>query len=256
MLKCWSSLDTIPLLTLSFLEENIKLPQSVTTFEWYNRNEKSFPELLPKLQKLKNLEYLYLGHSNLFASWADFFDIISHDNMPNLQYLMFRFCRFFKDIPDNNDFSWINVTPECLKKVQFMKFDLCYGYLPRIMDSMLGMTTENLKIISLTIISDETTKIFSELFTYVSEQLKYRKISLHLGLLQKTDQLAFKKKIQQWVWLFLCLKPYMGLENRRFCVWIVQFSRKMTKYSGFFKFKFSVFWAYSTSNQQFLMYLS
>ena len=171
----------------------MELPESITTFEWHNRNEASFPEVLPKLQKLKKLEYLHIGHTDLMTVWTDFLKTISEENMPNLSYLMFRFCRFGKEALHDSDVKLFPLECQALKRLQFLKFDLCYGFLPRIVDNFLQMTSESLKILSLNVISDETPIIFDHIYDSISRNMRSRKISLHLGLLQKVDN---KNKIR------------------------------------------------------------
>lgn len=170
-----------------FAEGDLELPESITTFEFQNRRDGSFSEILPKLSKLKNLEYLHVGHADFQGTWTDFVSTIEHEKMPNLQYLFLRFCKFGKDSSAENLELPSSENPDALKMLKVLKMDLCYGYMPRIIRNFLYMTTECLKMVSINMISDESFEHFEQLYDDIAPRLKVRGASLHLGLLQKTE---------------------------------------------------------------------
>ncbi|KAH7728272.1 hypothetical protein AAVH_04516 [Aphelenchoides avenae] len=148
------------------LGPDAELPQSVTSLEWSNRNLAVFKEFIPKLQKLKLLEYLLIAHAE-----------------PNAEEFISFLDALFKFVKFDNAFrpEW---PEQALKRLKFLKFDLCYGHLTTMVDRFLHVAGSNLRIISMNVISDEC-EVFPVLFEGVAKKLHERSISLGLGLLQR-----------------------------------------------------------------------
>uniref|UniRef100_A0A0N4ZS89 F-box domain-containing protein n=1 Tax=Parastrongyloides trichosuri TaxID=131310 RepID=A0A0N4ZS89_PARTI len=209
----WSGLDveTFPnfakmetLLLDSFnVGPNTELPPNLHTFEWLNRGEGRFNEILPKIKKLSKLEYLMLGHAEILTNneFINFISTISSDNLPSLQYIIFRFCKIGKTTEGTSRFDYLfppNEVPQQLesnkleelvlpsnlqlKSLKVLKLDLCYGNLTVIIDKFLSLTGPNLKILSLNVISDDSS--IEDMYE-ISRRLNDRNVALHLGLLQK-----------------------------------------------------------------------
>lgn len=69
------------------------MPETLTTLEWQSRNEPEFVKFLPKLTRLKNLQFLLLGHSEFrLVDFEKFVSLIHYRRMSNLQYLVFFLC--------------------------------------------------------------------------------------------------------------------------------------------------------------------
>uniref|UniRef100_A0A0N5B672 F-box domain-containing protein n=1 Tax=Strongyloides papillosus TaxID=174720 RepID=A0A0N5B672_STREA len=209
----WSGLDveTFPnfakmetLLLDSFnVGVNTELPPNLHTFEWLNRGEGKFSEILPKIKKLSKLEYLMLGHAEILSNneFIEFISSISSKNLPLLQYIIFRFCKIGRSNDNGNRFDYPQsiqenpqnvennklddlVIPENLNlnSLKVLKLDLCYGNLKVIIDKFLSLTGSNLKVLSLNVISDDSS--LDDIYE-IARRLNDRDITLHLGLLQK-----------------------------------------------------------------------
>lgn len=73
----------------------MELPITLTTLEWQSRNDTEFIKFLPKLERLKNLQFLLLGHSEFrLNDFNKFISLTSFYRMPNLQYLVNFFLLF------------------------------------------------------------------------------------------------------------------------------------------------------------------
>lgn len=65
------------------------MPITLTTLEWQSRNDSEFIKFLPKLEHLKNLQFLLLGHSEFrLADFEKFISLIHFRQMANMQYLV------------------------------------------------------------------------------------------------------------------------------------------------------------------------
>uniref|UniRef100_A0A914YTX1 F-box domain-containing protein n=1 Tax=Panagrolaimus superbus TaxID=310955 RepID=A0A914YTX1_9BILA len=183
----FESLDTLVLDSFN-LRGDLELPENISTFEFQNRRDGSFIEILPKLSKLKKLEYLHVGHADFQNTWPDLIDAIHSDKCPNLMYLYLRFCRFGKDSNFDSNFVFLPGKIDTLKKLKYLKLDLCYGYMPKIVRNFLSMTTSNLSMASINMISDESFELFEQIYGDISNSLKARNVNLQLGLLQKAER--------------------------------------------------------------------
>uniref|UniRef100_A0A914C0H5 F-box domain-containing protein n=1 Tax=Acrobeloides nanus TaxID=290746 RepID=A0A914C0H5_9BILA len=188
----FEKLDTLILDSFN-LAGDVELPESITTLEWHNRREGSFADLRARLKKLKRLEYLQVGHADFSNDdFIKFVDAVHVSNLPKLQYLMFRFCKFSSSIKklylvDDSELP----QSQALDRLQFLKLDLCSGSLPAIVQDFLFVTGKNLKIMSLNVISDESRSLFTQIYDNITDELNARNVSLHLGLLQK-------EKLKSW----------------------------------------------------------
>uniref|UniRef100_A0AC34F4Z5 F-box domain-containing protein n=1 Tax=Panagrolaimus sp. ES5 TaxID=591445 RepID=A0AC34F4Z5_9BILA len=183
----FENLDTLVLDSFN-LRGDLELPENIATFEFQNRRDGSFIEILPKLSKLKKLEYLHVGHANFENTWPELVNAIHSDKCPNLTYLYLRFCRFGKDSIFDSNFMFFPGKDDTLKKLKFLKLDLCYGYMPKIVRNFLSMTSSNLSMASINMISDESFELFEQIYGDISDSLKARNVSLQLGLLQKAER--------------------------------------------------------------------
>jgi hypothetical protein len=161
------------------LGKNVELPPSITSLEWSNRNCEVFKDFIPKLAKLKRLEYLSVAHAEpAKEELSDFLTAIDSSQLNSLRYLSFKFVKF-----ENSYLSWPRIF---LDHLRFLKFDLCYGNLPLVIGNFLQRTNKNLKFISLNIISDEE-NVFRPLYEDIATRLYEKSIALHLGLLQRNN---------------------------------------------------------------------
>uniref|UniRef100_A0A915CNI5 Uncharacterized protein n=1 Tax=Ditylenchus dipsaci TaxID=166011 RepID=A0A915CNI5_9BILA len=157
---------------------NVELPKSLTTLEWQNRNVEEFRRFLPNSR-----------------DFAQFIDLIQLSKMNNLRYLLFKFSKL-ENLDVCSSVAYRNYS-KLLGRLQFLKFDLCYGDIGYIVNNFLAITGPTLKIISLNIISDETLVkspekiVFKDLFGRVAEKLDDRNVYLHLGLLQRETHPKF-----------------------------------------------------------------
>lgn len=192
----FTKMDTLMLDGFNIKPE-VFLPESLTTLEWLNRSGK-FLRVMPKLRYLVNLEYLMLGHAEFLDTdeFDSFLRVISSENLPKLQYLIFRYCKIDavkqagrNSSPDEDGeremlrnavrFAPLDIK---LRSLQMIKLDLCYADLNLVVRRILPFTGAKMQVISLNVISEETSyeRIY-DLSTLIAE----RKLTLHFGILQK-----------------------------------------------------------------------
>uniref|UniRef100_A0A1I7VG72 F-box domain-containing protein n=1 Tax=Loa loa TaxID=7209 RepID=A0A1I7VG72_LOALO len=199
----FTKMDTLMLDGFNIKPE-VFLPESLTTLEWLNRSGK-FLRIMPKLRYLVNLEYLMLGHAEFLDAqeFDSFLQVISSENLPKLQYLIFRYCKIDShrqtviirssdndDDDDNGDERELrNDTSErvCeldikLNSLQMIKLDLCYTDLGFVIRRIISFTGSAMRVVSLNVISEETN--YERIYD-LSSLIAARKLTLHFGILQK-----------------------------------------------------------------------
>ncbi|KAI6191871.1 F-box domain-containing protein [Aphelenchoides bicaudatus] len=165
------------------LTDDLKLPESLKTLEWQCRNEKSLPTLISKLEPLKSLEFLTIGHANFDGlRFLRFIQSVGYWNMTNLQYMYFKLVKFnISSIASCSDFSH-----RVLHALRVLKMELCYGSLRTVIELFLQMTSYNLKILSLSLLTNEHELSFKDLFG-MSELFSERSLNIHLSLMEQSD---------------------------------------------------------------------
>ncbi|KAI1724444.1 F-box domain protein [Ditylenchus destructor] len=182
-------LDTLRLDSISLGEET-RLPESINTLEWQNRNFDEFRRFLPKLEKLPELENLIIGHAEFCGDdFSNFIQLIQSRRMKHLKYLIFKLAKL-------ENFGLSNLEQDVeLASLEYLKFDLCYGILRDMTSPFLKLSSHALKYFSVNIISDDwenktgaSESSLTDIFGCISSRLFSRKISLHFGLLQRYSE--------------------------------------------------------------------
>ncbi|VDM95377.1 unnamed protein product [Thelazia callipaeda] len=199
----FSKLDTL-LLDGFNIRPEVSLPQSLTTLEWLNRSG-NFSHVIPKLSSLVNLEYLMLGHAEFLLpdEFDSFLQVISSENIPKLQYLVFRYCKiqlnhtpdaFYKSSSNTgrNVFGSNIEAVAKLNSLQILKLDLCNLDLDLTVRRIIAHTGSAMRVVSVNVISEETN---CEKIYHLSSLIAEKKLSLHFGLLQKDMRDASNRRI-------------------------------------------------------------
>ncbi|VDO40426.1 unnamed protein product [Brugia timori] len=203
----FTKMDTLMLDGFNIKPE-VFLPESLTTLEWLNRSGK-FLRIMPKLKYLVNLEYLMLGHAEFLDTneFDSFLQVISSENLPKLQYLIFRYCKIdshrqtvvIRSSDDSNDDNDDNdngnehqlqndpTERACeldikLNSLQMIKLDLCYTDFGFVIRRIISFTGSAMRVVSLNVISEETN--YERIYD-LSSLIAGRKLTLHFGILQK-----------------------------------------------------------------------
>ncbi|CAG9539357.1 unnamed protein product [Cercopithifilaria johnstoni] len=192
----FTKMDTLMLDGFNIKPE-VFLPESLTTLEWLNRSGK-FLRIMPKLRYLVNLEYLMLGHAEFLDTheFDSFLQVISSDNLPKLQYLIFRYCKIdshrqtivigSSDNDDNDDSelpnNGVSELDIKLNSLQMIKLDLCYTDLGFVIRRIISFTSSAMRVVSLNVIGEETN--YERIYD-LSSLIAARKLTLHFGILQK-----------------------------------------------------------------------
>ncbi|KAI1716318.1 F-box domain protein [Ditylenchus destructor] len=185
----FSKLETLRLDSISLGEET-RLPESINTLEWQNRNFDEFRKFLPKLEKLPELENLIIGHAEFCGDdFNNFIQLIQSRRMKHLKYLIFKLAKL-----ENFGLTSLQQDAE-LASLEYLKFDLCYGSLRLMASPFFNLSCHALKNLSVNIISDDwenetgaTEAALADIFGCISRRLFLRKISLHFGLLQRYSE--------------------------------------------------------------------
>ncbi|KAM3727835.1 Methylmalonyl-CoA carboxyltransferase 5S subunit [Dirofilaria immitis] len=204
----FTKMDTLMLDGFNIKPE-VFLPESLTTLEWLNRSGK-FLRIMPKLRYLVNLEYLMLGHAEFLDTheFDSFLQVISSDNLPKLQYLIFRYCKIdshrqtvvIRSPDDDNDerelpsdtMERVTELDIKLNSLQMIKLDLCYTDLRFVIRRIISFTGSAMRIISLNVISEETN--YERIYD-LSSLIADRKLTLHFGILQKDTRTERREEV-------------------------------------------------------------
>uniref|UniRef100_A0A915PXP1 F-box domain-containing protein n=1 Tax=Setaria digitata TaxID=48799 RepID=A0A915PXP1_9BILA len=209
----FTKMDTLMLDGFNIKPE-VFLPESLTTLEWLNRSGK-FLRIMPKLRYLVNLEYLMLGHAEFLdtAEFDSFLQVISSDNLPKLQYLIFRYCKIDShrqsvviSSPDDDDDDDAGYERELrrnaaehisepdikLNSLQMIKLDLCYTDLSFVIRRVISFTSSAMRVVSLNVISEETN--YERIYD-LSSLIAGRKLTLHFGILQKDTRAERREEV-------------------------------------------------------------
>ncbi|VBB29009.1 unnamed protein product [Acanthocheilonema viteae] len=206
----FTKMDTLMLDGFNISEQpDVFLPESLTTLEWLNRSGK-FLRIMPKLRYLVNLEYLMLGHAEFLDTheFDSFLQVISSENLPKLQYLIFRYCKIDSHrqtvvirSSDNEDDEreLRNDTAERvseldikLNSLQMIKLDLCYTDLGFVIRRIISLTGSTMRVVSLNVISEETN--YERIYD-LSSLIAARKLTLHFGILQKDTRTERREEV-------------------------------------------------------------
>uniref|UniRef100_A0A8R1XRB0 F-box domain-containing protein n=1 Tax=Onchocerca volvulus TaxID=6282 RepID=A0A8R1XRB0_ONCVO len=204
----FTKMDTLMLDGFNIKPE-VFLPESLTTLEWLNRSGK-FLRIMPKLRYLVNLEYLMLGHAEFLDTqeFDSFLQVISSDNLPKLQYLIFRYCKIDSrrqsvvtrsssdDDDDDNERELPNNTESeldiKLNSLQMIKLDLCYTDLGFVIRRIISFTGSEMRVVSLNVISEETN--YERIYD-LSSLIAGKKLTLHFGILQKDTRTERREEV-------------------------------------------------------------
>lgn len=74
---------------IQFIADEVELPETLTTLEWQNRNVAEFRRFMPKLARLRRLQFLLLAHADFVdEDFQRFVGLTHYRRMPDLNCLV------------------------------------------------------------------------------------------------------------------------------------------------------------------------